>query len=166
MLDYNWCLAAVKQFNKWSKLLSSSLLLLLQWWRCSFGRYNYLNKGVVFFKFWIMASEFTTDSFAEYPYVVVSQDSVVGIVIGYWLEDGGFRVRAPVGSRIFSSARRPDRLLGSPSLLQMCTGALSPGVKRQGCEANPAPPTSAEVKKMWIYTSTPPYAFMAQCLIS
>jgi hypothetical protein len=23
------------------------------------------------------------------------------------------------------------------------------------------PPTSAEVKKMWIYTSTPPYAFMA-----
>jgi hypothetical protein len=24
-----------------------------------------------------------------------------------------------------------------------------------------SPPTSAEVKKMWIYTSTPPYAFMA-----
>jgi hypothetical protein len=27
------------------------------------------------------------------------------------------------------------------------------------------PPTSAEVKKMWIHTSTPPYVFMAQCLI-
>jgi hypothetical protein len=27
-------------------------------------------------------------------------------------------------------------------------------------------PASAEVKKMWIYTSTPPYAFMVQCLIS
>jgi hypothetical protein len=24
-----------------------------------------------------------------------------------------------------------------------------------------SPPASAEVKKMWIYTSTPPYAFMA-----
>jgi hypothetical protein len=29
-----------------------------------------------------------------------------------------------------------------------------------------SPPTSAKVKKMWIYTSTPPYAFMAYCLIS
>jgi hypothetical protein len=24
-----------------------------------------------------------------------------------------------------------------------------------------SPPTSAKVKKIWIYTSTPPYAFMA-----
>jgi hypothetical protein len=38
-----------------------------------------------------------------------------------------------------------------------------PGVKRQGHEADYSPPTSAEVKKT-IYTSTPPYAFMAQCL--
>jgi hypothetical protein len=42
----------------------------------------------------------------------------------------------------------------------MGTGALSPGVKRQGREALHSPPASAEVKKMWIYTSTPPYAFM------
>jgi hypothetical protein len=28
-------------------------------------------------------------------------------------------------------------------------------------EADVSPPTSAEVKKMLIYTSTPPYAFMA-----
>jgi hypothetical protein len=27
--------------------------------------------------------------------------------------------------------------------------------------ADHSPPTSAEVKKMWIYTSAPPYAFMA-----
>jgi hypothetical protein len=26
-------------------------------------------------------------------------------------------------------------------------------------EADHSPPTSAEVKKTWIYTSTPPYAF-------
>jgi hypothetical protein len=31
----------------------------------------------------------------------------------------------------------------------------------QGREAGHSPPTSAEVKKMWIYTSTSPYAFMA-----
>jgi hypothetical protein len=44
-------------------------------------------------------------------------------------------------------------------------GALSSGVKRLWGEADHSPPASAEVKKIWIYTSTPPYAFMAQCLI-
>jgi hypothetical protein len=39
--------------------------------------------------------------------------------------------------------------------------ALSLGLKGPGREAGHSPPTSAEVKKMWIYTSTPPYAFMA-----
>jgi hypothetical protein len=29
------------------------------------------------------------------------------------------------------------------------------------CEADHSTPASAEVKKTWIYTSTPPYAFMA-----
>jgi hypothetical protein len=36
-----------------------------------------------------------------------------------------------------------------------------PGVKWQGREAHHSPSTSAEVKKMWIYTFTFPYAFMA-----
>jgi hypothetical protein len=35
------------------------------------------------------------------------------------------------------------------------------GVKRQGREVDNSPPTSVEVEKMWICTSTPPYAFMA-----
>jgi hypothetical protein len=39
--------------------------------------------------------------------------------------------------------------------------ALSPGVKRPGREVDHSPTISAEVKKMWIYTSTPLYAFMA-----
>jgi hypothetical protein len=43
---------------------------------------------------------------------------------------------------------------------------LSQGVKRPGHEADHSPPTSAEVKKMWIYTSTPLYAFKAWYLIS
>jgi hypothetical protein len=36
-----------------------------------------------------------------------------------------------------------------------------PRIKRPGREADQSPPTSAEVKKMGIYTSTPPYTFMA-----
>jgi hypothetical protein len=42
--------------------------------------------------------------------------------------------------------------------IQWVIGALFPVVKRQGLEADHSRPTSAEVKKMWIYTSTPPYA--------
>jgi hypothetical protein len=45
--------------------------------------------------------------------------------------------------------------------IQRVLGALSPGVKRPGRQADHSPPTSAKVKKMWIYTFTPPYAFMA-----
>jgi hypothetical protein len=41
--------------------------------------------------------------------------------------------------------------------MQWVPGALSPGVKWPGPEADYSPPTSAEVKKTWIYTSTPPY---------
>jgi hypothetical protein len=48
----------------------------------------------------------------------------------------------------------------------MDIGGSFPGGKRPGREADHSPPASAEVKKMWIYTSTPPYAFMAQCLNS
>jgi hypothetical protein len=47
-----------------------------------------------------------------------------------------------------------------PTSYPMGTGALSPGVKRPGRESDHSP-TSAEVKKMWLYTSTSPCAFMA-----
>jgi hypothetical protein len=40
----------------------------------------------------------------------------------------------------------------------MGTGALSPGVKRLGDDADHSPPASGDFKKIWIYTSTPPYA--------
>jgi hypothetical protein len=49
----------------------------------------------------------------------------------------------------------------SSSPYPMGTGALYPGVKWQGREADHSLPASAEVKKIWIYTLTPPYAFMA-----
>jgi hypothetical protein len=43
--------------------------------------------------------------------------------------------------------------------IQWVLGALSPGLKRPGREVDHSPPTSSKVKKMWIYTSTPPYVF-------
>jgi hypothetical protein len=42
---------------------------------------------------------------------------------------------------------------------QMGTGGLFPR-GWPGCEANQLPPSRAEVKKTWVYISTPPYAFM------
>jgi hypothetical protein len=41
-----------------------------------------------------------------------------------------------------------------PTPIQWVPWALSPGVKWPGREVDHSPPTSAEVKKMWIYTST------------
>jgi hypothetical protein len=58
-----------------------------------------------------------------------------------------------VGSRIFTPPCCPDQLWGPPNLLSNgYWGALAPGVKQWGHEADHSPPTSAEVKKMWLYT--------------
>jgi hypothetical protein len=80
---------------------------------------------------------------------------------GYRLDDREVGVRVPAGSRIFSSQRRPDRLWGSPNLLSNEPPTLSLGVKRPGLEVDHSHPTGTEVKKIRIYTSTPPYTFIA-----
>jgi hypothetical protein len=57
-------------------------------------------------------------------------------------------------------------MLSTPALdstqlpIQWVLWALSTGEKRPGREFDHSPPANTEVKKMWIYTSTPPYAFM------
>jgi hypothetical protein len=50
-----------------------------------------------------------------------------------------------------------------PDSYQWVPGALSLEVKRPEREADHPPPSSAEVKNAWIYTSTPQYTFMAWC---
>jgi hypothetical protein len=53
------------------------------------------------------------------------------------------------GKRCFSSPRRPDRFWGQFSLLSnWYWRALSPGVKRQGHEADHLPPSNAGVKNV------------------
>jgi hypothetical protein len=61
---------------------------------------------------------------------------------------------------LFSTSSRQALGLNQP-FIQSVLGAVSLGVKRQGHETDHSPPTSAEIKKMWIYSSTPQYVFMA-----
>jgi hypothetical protein len=89
---------------------------------------------------------------------------VLALVSGYGPDERGVRVRVPVESTIFTS---PLLFFWWPTLrpiqppIQWILEALSPGVKRLGSEADHSPPTSAKVKKTWVYTSTAPYAFIA-----
>jgi hypothetical protein len=86
-------------------------------------------------------------------FYLFNRDGSVGRATGYALDDQGVGVRVRVWSRIFFTSTQPP--------IKWVPGAVSPAVKRPGREADHSSPTSAEVKKMWIYTSTPPYAFMA-----
>jgi hypothetical protein len=89
--------------------------------------------------------------------------NTVGMATACRLGDRRVGFRVPVGQNIFTFPYRLDLLWGP---IQWVPGALSRGVKRQGREADHSPVTSAEVKKTWTYTSTPPFVFMAYCWIN
>jgi hypothetical protein len=59
----------------------------------------------------------------------------------------------------FSMLFRPA-LRSTQPLVKWVPGTLSLEVKRPGLEADHSPSASAEVKKLCVYTPTPPYAFM------
>jgi hypothetical protein len=87
---------------------------------------------------------------------------ITGIATGYGLDDRGVGVRVPVGSRISLLHVLWTGSGTHPASYPMGTGASFPGGKAAGALSWPlTSPASAEDKKMWIYTSTPPYAFMA-----
>jgi hypothetical protein len=53
---------------------------------------------------------------------------------------------------MFTSPYRPDNFWGvTERPVQWVPGALFPGLRRQGREAELSPPTSVEVKKIYIY---------------
>jgi hypothetical protein len=91
-----------------------------------------------------------------------SRDSSVGIPTGYGLDEQGGGSSSPGRVNNFHCSISSIPALGSTQPpINWVPGGSFPGVKRQGREADQLSPTSAEVKKMWIYTSTPPYVFVA-----
>jgi hypothetical protein len=83
--------------------------------------------------------------------------SAVGIATHYWLEDRGIGVPVPVVVKNF----RYSYIIQTGPGVHPTSYPIGTGVKRPGLESDHSPPASAEVKKTWIYTSTPPYTFMA-----
>jgi hypothetical protein len=96
---------------------------------------------------------------------VIAQ-SVKRWATGYGLDDRGSTVRFPAGTENFSLYHRIQNGSGAhPDSYPMANRALSLKIKRPGREAYHSPPSSAEVKNAWSYTSTPQYACMAWCLV-
>jgi hypothetical protein len=91
-----------------------------------------------------------------------SRDRPVGIVTDYGLDDLEVGSSSPIRVKNFIFSMSSRSALGPiQPPIQWLPATISPGVKLPGREADHSPPTSAEFKKIWIYTSTPPYAFMA-----
>jgi hypothetical protein len=88
-------------------------------------------------------------------------ESSVGISTGYGLDDQGGGSSSPGRVKKFSLPHIVQTGSGvHPTSYKMGTAGSFPGVKRRGRETDHSPPTSAEVKKMWIYTSTTLYVFI------
>jgi hypothetical protein len=85
-----------------------------------------------------------------------SRDGSVGIATGYeagrqkdWRSSPG-----TVKNFLFCTSSSPVLRPTQPPI-KWVSGSVSPGVKRQGREDDHSPTASADVKKMWIYSSTP-----------
>jgi hypothetical protein len=74
-----------------------------------------------------------------------------------WLRTGwsGFESWCRLGIFLFTTASRTALRPTQPPI-QRVPGALSLGVKRPGRETDHSPPSSAEVRNAWSYTSTHP----------
>jgi hypothetical protein len=81
-------------------------------------------------------------------------------LLGGGLVTGWSLVQKRVKDFLFSMSSRPALEFTQPPI-QWVLETVSPGLKRRGREADHSPSNSAEVKKIWINTTTSPYAFMA-----
>jgi hypothetical protein len=107
----------------------------------------------------ICAAPFSNTCSTQFSEIVVALRLAVSLVCPGPIE-GWSSSPGRIKNFLFSTSSRPALAPIQPPI-QWVPGVLSPGVKRSGSEADRSLPTSAEVKKTWIYTSTPPYAFMA-----
>jgi hypothetical protein len=86
--------------------------------------------------------------------------------INCWAGWLGVRVPAEAGNfSLHHCSSRPALEPIQPPIYWVPEGAISLGVKRLGREVGHSPPSSAEVKNAWSYTSTPQHAFMAWCSV-
>jgi hypothetical protein len=76
----------------------------------------------------------------------------------------GFDSWQGLGTFLFTTASRTALEPTQPPI-QWVSDALSLEVKRPGREADHTPSSSAEVKNVCSYISTPQYVFMAWCLV-
>jgi hypothetical protein len=111
-------------------------------------------------KYWLMLHDHLCQKFVICQLQIMegSQDSVVSIMTGYGLGDGGVGVQILVGSRIFSPPRYPDRLWGPPSLLSNgYQGLLPRGYSGWGVNLTTHPQLVPRSRK---YGSTHPFPHM------
>jgi hypothetical protein len=85
--------------------------------------------------------------------------------MGWTIGVQGFDSQWGLGIFVFTTVSRTVLKPTQPPI-QWVPGALSLGVKLPGREADHSPPSSAEVKNAWSYTSTPQYVFMPWCLVN
>jgi hypothetical protein len=81
----------------------------------------------------------------------------VGLATDWMTKGQGSRLDRVKNFHFSISSRQAVGSTWTPS--QWVPRDLSPVVMRPEREADHSPPASAEVKKTWIYTLTPPYAF-------
>jgi hypothetical protein len=91
-----------------------------------------------------------------------SCDSAVCMTTGYELDHRRAGVRVPWVQDFSPLHVVRTGCAAHPASYSMGTGALSMGVKRQKREADYSPQTIAEVKNIWINTSSLPYVFMGK----
>jgi hypothetical protein len=90
--------------------------------------------------------------------------SNLGWATGWTIGVLGFDSLRGLGIFLFTTASRTAQRPTQPPI-QWVPGPLSLEVKRSGRESDHSPPSSAEVKNAWSYTSTSQYVFMAWCLV-
>lgn len=90
--------------------------------------------------------------FLYYIYIYIYR-GVHGSRIETRVRHGRLGVRIPAGQVI---SKYPDRLLGLPNFLFGGYRGFSSEVKWSGRDVDQSPPSSAEIKNEWRYTSAPP----------
>jgi hypothetical protein len=87
--------------------------------------------------------------------VLVTRGELIGIALGYGLDDRGFESRQGLANFLFTTASGPALGPTQPPI-QWVKRALPLAVKWPRREADHSPPTTTPVQNEWSYNSTPP----------